>query len=50
MSYNEMLKGKKAIITGGVRGIGYAIADAFAQAGADLLRPLPANLNRQARS
>lgn len=37
MNYNEMLKGQKAIITGGVRGIGYAIAEVFAKAGADIL-------------
>jgi NAD(P)-dependent dehydrogenase (short-subunit alcohol dehydrogenase family) len=31
------LRGRKAVITGGARGIGYAIAVRFAEAGADLL-------------
>lgn len=34
---NKLLAGKIAIITGGVRGIGYAISKTFAQAGADLI-------------
>ncbi|KAH3666982.1 hypothetical protein WICMUC_005474 [Wickerhamomyces mucosus] len=34
---NFSLKGKVAVITGGSRGIGYAVADAYAQAGADVV-------------
>ena len=31
------LKGKKAVVTGGARGIGYAIVNRFAEAGADVI-------------
>jgi len=34
---NDMLKGKAAVITGGVRGIGRAIAEEFCKNGADVL-------------
>lgn len=34
---SEMLAGRTALITGGTSGIGYAIADAFLSAGADVV-------------
>lgn len=37
MEIPNILSGRTAVITGGVRGIGYAIAEAFAKAGADLI-------------
>lgn len=37
MEIPNILTGRTAVITGGVRGIGYAIAEAFAKAGADLI-------------
>lgn len=37
MGMSSMLAGRTAVITGGVRGIGYAIAEKFASEGADLI-------------